>query len=115
MQTGTANQRKYVPIHTLHSSLSATVIQNFPAFHGPTGCDSTSQFAGNEKILTWKRSQKHSELLSGLGNGQIRDVTIKDCEMFVLNIYSPESSETSVNAVRVAMFGKIFRDDSTHS
>jgi hypothetical protein len=106
MISGTAKQRNCIPVHTVHNSLPPEVTVNLPAYHALTGCDSTSQFAGRGKRTTWKTYISVPALLIGLGAAELTETILTNVEQFVATLYSPGSSEKSVDTLRVAMFGK---------
>lgn len=45
-KTGVKDKARYIPIHSLHSSLGPLLSKALPAFHALTGCDTTSGFSG---------------------------------------------------------------------
>ena len=48
-KTGTAQQKRYIPVHQLVDNLVTTLNKMLPAFHSITGYDSTSSFCGLRK------------------------------------------------------------------
>ena len=67
--SGTKKDPKYVPIHEI--KLDAALRSVLPGFLAVTGCDTVSQFAGIGKVPAWKVFENNSQLLAGLGWGQL--------------------------------------------
>jgi hypothetical protein len=49
MRAGTANRRKYIPIHEVIKKIPVGAADHILAFHALTGCDTTSYFSGHTK------------------------------------------------------------------
>ena len=54
LQTGAKDKERYIPLHTIHSSLGPSLFKCLPSFHALTECDSTSAFAEIGKTKPWK-------------------------------------------------------------
>ena len=67
-------------------------------------CDTVSQFRGFAKRLTLDTYKLHSELLDGIGVGQLTDDTLAAAEAFVCKVYLPDTEITSVNSLRCKRF-----------
>ena len=50
MQHGALSNSTFIPVHEIAAVTEAAVLQNLPAFHAITGCDSTSQLRYHTKI-----------------------------------------------------------------
>lgn len=107
-RTGTAKQRKYVPVHDI--LIDDDVRRNLPAYHALTGCDTVSQFCGLGKKTTWKTFKDHACLLNMLGIGTLTSATIEMVEMFICRLYSPMTSDPKINDVRYKLFLKGTKD-----
>ena len=108
--SGTKKDPKYVPI--LEMKLDAALRSVLPAFHASTGCDTVSQFAGIGKVTAWKAFENNSQLLAGLGCGQLTSETTDNVEDFVCKIYDPSTEITKIDQMRVFLFNKGKDSDS---
>ena len=63
--SGTKKDPKYVI--KLNDELRSVL----PAFHALTACDAVSQFAEHGKVTAWKAFEDNSQLLTGLGCGEL--------------------------------------------
>ena len=103
--TATVDNRCYLPVHELCSSMSPTYCRILPAVHALTGCDSISSFNGIGKktvinILT-KDIERWKEL-SDLSNTTTEAITAS--KMFVIELYRKGKTQyNSVNDLRVAL------------
>jgi hypothetical protein len=108
MKTGTAKQRKYLPIHTIveHLRLHQDALEALPAFHALTGSDTTSYLAGHTKKTCWVTFKEHYRLLQCLGEDpDLRDKTIQEAEEFVCKLYGV-SDTSNINEARCKLFVK---------
>ena len=107
LKAGTAAQRKYIPIHTIADRLafSDTTMKTITAFHAITGSDTTSYLFRHGKKTCWKVFQEHSQLLAGLGQGELDEATAKDVELFICKVYNVPNAST-VNKARAILFVK---------
>ncbi|CAB3983851.1 Hypothetical predicted protein [Paramuricea clavata] len=53
-QTGLKDKARFIPIHSLQSSLGPLLSKALPAYHALTGCDTTSAFSGIGNKKSWK-------------------------------------------------------------
>ena len=97
--SGTKKDPKYVLIHEM--KLDTVLWSVLPAFPALTGCDNVSQFAGIGKVTAWKAFENKSQLLAGLGCGQLTTETIDNVEDFVCKIYDPSTEITKFGQIRV--------------
>lgn len=105
MKTGTAKERKYVPVHSVVEQLQMEP-QVLPGFHALTGSDSTSYIAGHSKKTCWEVFIEYSHLLTGLGEGpELSDHTIQNAEQFFCKLYGVKDAD-NINEVRASMFVK---------
>ena len=56
-----------------------------------SGCDAVSPFAGHGKVTAWKAFENKSQLLTGLGYGQLTNETVDNVEKFVCKIFDPST------------------------
>ena len=54
-----------------------------PAFRALTDCDTVSQFAEHVKVIAWKAFEDNSQLLIGLGCGELTHDTLKGWKVCV--------------------------------
>ena len=102
--SGTKKDHKYVPIHEI--KLEVALRSVLPAFHAVTGCDTVSQFAGIGKVTAWKALENNSQLLTGLGCGQLTTETMDNVEDFVCKIYDLSTEITKIDQMRVFLYNK---------
>ena len=107
LKAGTAAKRKYIPIHTIADCLAfnETTMKVITAFHAITGSDTTSYLFKHGKKTCWKVFQEHSQLLEGLGQGELDEATAKDVELFICKVYNALNAST-VNKARAILFVK---------
>ena len=107
MIAGTVQKPKNVHLPAvMEKHLSDPNLQdNLLAFHALTGSDTTSYFNGVSKQAAFHAYKDNSILLNGLGEGDLTDDKLANCESFVCKIY--KHSSHSVNEVRTAMFCKL--------
>ncbi|KAL8570386.1 hypothetical protein ACOMHN_035804 [Nucella lapillus] len=109
MKTGTAKQRKYLPVHTIveHLRLHQDALEALPAFHALTGSDTTSYLAGHTKKTCWVTFKEHYRLLQCFGEDpDLRDKTIQEAEEFVCKLYGV-SDTSNINEARCKLFVKL--------
>ncbi|KAL8592266.1 hypothetical protein ACOMHN_036900 [Nucella lapillus] len=108
MKTGTAKQRKYLPVHTIveHLRLHQDALEALPAFHALTSSDTTSYLAGHTKKTCWVTFKEHYRLMQCLGEDpDLRDKTIQEAEEFVCKLYGV-SDTSNINEARCKLFVK---------
>lgn len=108
MKTGTAKQRKYLPVHAVvgHLNLEPDVLEALPAFHALTGSDTTSYLAGHTQKTCWRTFKEHHHLLQSLGEGPaLGDNTIQDAEEFMCKLYGVLDT-LNINEARCKLFVK---------
>ena len=69
-KTGIKDRQRYIPVHSILSSLARPLCNWLLPFHALTGCDSTSAFSGIGKKKAWKvmlRNEQIQRDLSSLG------------------------------------------------
>ena len=111
MRSGTAKQRKYIPIRETFNNLPRGAAGSLLAFHALTGCDTTSFFVNIGKKTAWKFFKESHRLLSDLGVGSLRDDTIKSAEKFVCRMYGIQKSD-STNSARHLLFSKTWKPEA---
>ena len=94
-----------ISVHTIRHSLSPQLIRNLLAYHAITGSDSTSQFSGYGKLSTWQRYKADTAIMVTFADSA--DSAITDADKFIIKIYCPTSSLSSVNDLRSEMFHRI--------
>ena len=85
--------------------MSPQVIRNLLAYHAITGSDSGSQFSGYGKLSAWQRYKADPAILNTFADNE--DSAMRDEERFIIKIYSPSSSLSSINDLRTEMFHRI--------
>ena len=105
MNAGTSKKPRCIPVHIIRDSISPLLVRNILAYHAITGSDSTSQFSGHGKLSTWQRYKSDPSVLDTFADNA--DGAFIDAERFVVKIYSPTSSLTSINELRLEMFHRI--------
>ena len=75
-------------------------------FHGITGSDTISQFAGIGKKTTWNiYSEENASLIEGLGQDEVPTPEVNaDVEAFICKMFLPSSTSRSIQEVRSLMF-----------
>ena len=107
MDAGTTKNPRCIPVHDMRNSLPVPLNRNLLAFHAITGCDSTSV------PRTWKNWHLENIHDSFSANGvnsfaERGGTDLNDEEKeHVINIYSPTSNASSVDALRVEMFHRV--------
>lgn len=106
MIAGTFLKPKNIPVHVVveKNFSSSELRKHLVAFHSLTGCDTTSYFYGISKKSSLCVFRDNYELLEGLGEGELTDQKIKECEKFICKLYNQEAETT--DAVRNVLFGK---------
>ena len=86
------DKAKFIPIHTLQSSLGPLLSKALPAYHVLTGCDTASFFSGIGKKKSWKVLVNDSEAqqqLASLGEEPLaQESQLQSCEVFVCSLYT---------------------------
>ena len=105
IMSGTEKAPKFVPVHEM--KWGAALRSVLPVFHVVTGCDTVSQFAGHGNVAACKTFKNNSQLLTGLGYGQLINKTEDNVEKFACKLYSDPSTEiTKIEQLRMFLFNK---------
>ena len=104
MMAGTSKERRFIPIHEIHSKLSSEVLASLMAFHAISGCDTTSYIRGQTNRSMWKTYTDNSQLLQGLGKGPLTEEIVQAVEKFFCNVYKVNAD--SVDDARRLLFAK---------
>ena len=102
MESGTARQKKYYPVHEIAEKLPQEIVDNILGFHALTGCDSTSSMAGFGKKKCWIAFEQKPELLAGVG----RDGVLEQVEEFICKLYGAPDPFGGVDQARHDIFEK---------
>ena len=107
-KTGIKDRHRYIPVHTIQSSLGEPLCKSLLPFHALTGCDSTSAFSGIGKKKAWKILLRKEELqrdISNLGESSVtEDPVLKVAESFICSVYSPGRNFSSADDARYFLF-----------
>jgi hypothetical protein len=108
---GTGINLRYIPAHSITSTLGEERSKALPAFHAFTGCDTVSCFAGRAKktaMEAWKAYPDVTNAFLSLSSpiAQITDGTMDLLQRFVILMYDRTSDKTKVNDARKALFSK---------
>src|SRR6266516_1488318 len=96
---------QFIPVHMIRRELDDIMCNNLPAFHAITGCDTTSQFSGYGRRKAWNIYINNASLLNRFGKeDKLTSSVLSEAEKFVIQLYSPGSTETSITALRVSLF-----------
>ena len=98
-RTGVRDHQRYIPVHTIQQSLGDSIWQSLSAFHGLTGCDSTSSIAriGKKVWKVLKQSIAYQETLGLFGQQQVLDeMTVTSTEAFICDLYPVTRRSTSI-------------------
>src|SRR6266516_3420997 len=96
---------QFIPVHIIRRELDDIVCNNLPAFHAITGCDTTSQFSGYGRRKALNVYINNASLLNRFGKeDKLTSSVLSEAEKFVIQLYSPGSTETSITALRVSLF-----------
>lgn len=88
MNRGTIRSPSYAPIHEFVKLHNNTILENLPAFHAISGCDSTSGFRGHTKTTAWKVYVEDPKLLNGFGVKNPPGDVLASAEKFVVTLYN---------------------------
>ena len=105
MRAGTSKSRKYIPIHEIIPTLPQN-LSSLCGFHSLTGSDSTSYISGHSKMTCLKVYETYHSLLQNLGEGELTDDTISNCEKFICRVYGFNEC-SSVDSIRVKLFCRV--------
>jgi len=83
MMAGTGNNRKYIPIKSVHNRLIPEILAVLLSFHALTGSDSMSYSAGINKKTSWKLINQYSYLLLKICSNEDLTDTILEVDQFV--------------------------------
>ena len=89
-QTGLKHKARFIPIHSLQSSLGPLLLKALPAYHALTGCDTTGAFSGIGK-KSWKVlvNDFQAQQLASLGEEpRSQESQLQSCEAFVCSLYT---------------------------
>ena len=100
MHAEMGDSRRYILVHKVHHSQPKEVSEALLGFHAISGCDTTSNFSGYGKKLTWKSFLKQPSVLSEIGIQPFTDKTMSSAERFVIKLYYGNSNELSINELR---------------
>ena len=107
-QTGMKDKARFIPIHTLPSSLGPLLSKASPAYHAFTGCDTTSAFSGIGKKKSWKVLVNDSEAqqqLASLGEEPLAQASqLQSCEAFVCSLYTTAKKFAKTDDARHFLF-----------
>ena len=93
IQHGALSNSTFIPVHEIAAVTEAAVLQNLPAFHAITGCDSTSQLRYHTKISSWTVFLEKPTLLEDLGmENAPSEKTEMSVEKFVVSLYNRKLS-----------------------
>ena len=87
---GTGINLKYIAAHTIANQLGPERSKALPGFHGFTGCDTVSSFAGRGKktaIETWKTYPRSAFLCLASPIAQLTDSTMQLLQRYVILMY----------------------------
>lgn len=76
-------------------------MEDILAFHVLTGCDTTSYLLGHGKKTCWKVFKGHHHLLTGMGQGELDEQTVKDTKLFMCKVYSAPNITRGVSFINV--------------
>ena len=109
-KTGTADKRRYIPIHERVSTLGDTICRILPAFHCITGCDTTSSFAGIGKGKSYKVMLSNIDAILNMSEfGDTPDMSldnpaVESAIQFVCMLYESRSINIDINYLRYKLF-----------
>ena len=107
-QTGMKDKARFIPIHTLQSSLGPLLSKALPAYHTLKGCDTTSAFSGIGKRKSWKVLFNDSEAqqqLASLGEEPLaQESQLQSCEEFVCSLYTTAKKIAKTDDARHFLF-----------
>ena len=108
LQTGAKDKERYIPLHTIHSSLGPSLCKCLPSFHALTECDSTSAFVEIGKKKPWKVLIMKDQLqtnLSSLGENPVLQESVQSvAESFICSVYISAKSFSSTDEARHFLF-----------
>lgn len=107
IQMGSSKKRLYVPVHVIYEKLSIDVKRNVLAYHFLTGSNFTSHLHGIGKASGWKVYEKHSELLSSLGESTLASESMDSIEEFLVKLYKVDDDIKTADSARYFLFGKL--------
>ena len=108
---GSSKQVRYLPAHTIATSLGLEKASVLPMFHTLTGCGTVSFFSGRGKKTAWDVWKVFPELTPVLKAmlmlpEDIEDTCLDVIERFVILLYDHTSSFSKVNEVRQELFSR---------
>ena len=115
LRTGTANKKRFTPIHLVSQNLGREFSLLLPIIHALSGCDSTSAFSQHGKVSFFNAVKDNPGLQAGLGHmgdhpDKISDAAIIACTKLIFAIYDKISKydtvQGSINKLRYSMFAK---------
>ena len=102
MSAGTKAKPKYISVNQIRCEMSDHVCNSLLGFHSVSGCDTTSFFCVMEK-KAWHIFMSDPYLLKEIGKGRLDESILSDVEIFVVRLYSPTSTCSSVNELHAAI------------
>ncbi|CAH1154985.1 unnamed protein product [Phaedon cochleariae] len=113
MMSGTAKERKYLPIHEICNILPNVQKKNILAFHAVTGCDSTSHLATITKKAAWKNFNGTAcQLLDNLGHSPLTPSSKANAEKFLVQLYKVNKDVSSGDEARYQLFGVVKKPEA---
>ena len=111
MVFGTGINLRYIPAHSIASSLGPERSKALAAFHAFTGCDTVSCFAGRGKktaMEAWKACPEVTSAFVSLSSPlvQINDGIMEQLERSVILMYDQTSDKKKVKDARKTLFSK---------
>lgn len=91
VRLGSGNTKKTVPLHILAQQLDSVLVENLPAIHALSGCDTTSKVG--PKLACLKKSL-NLELIKDFGITPMTESMINNAEKFLLDCL-PKSREVA--------------------
>ena len=104
-RTGVKDKLRFVPVHRLVLKLGQELCDLAPAFHGLTGCDTTSGFHQIGKKKAWKALRSNVQTHTGIASlGEVTPPspeTLSAAEKFVCSMYTTSTKAgTTADDVR---------------
>lgn len=106
-KTGVKDRLRYIPVHDICRTLDESLCRALPAFHALTGCDTNSALAGVSKKKAWEvlsRNEMHQASLGLLGCVTLDQITAKNCEQFICDLYPSRKKASTADELRYLLF-----------
>ena len=111
-KTGTGNEQRFLPIHTLASQHGLSICRLLPAIHSITGCDSVSSLSRIGKKKAFQILVKKIDDLKDMSNfGELPSLSL-ECPsvvaaiQFVCYLYQENKANSNINELRYEIFTK---------